>query len=260
MAMMQPETFESRMASLLPGTIMFCGHRKTGLSILMRRLVEHLIDRPQTSDEAEELYVQIYTNSPDPLWTTIMDGRTGDSRIRLEVGGLDCNLYEMLPALSTRLNSQTRPDSHMIVVLDNVMVDYASNFAWSYLMQYAYDYNISFLAHTYTAPSLNRKMSACVHLGPLQTDPEETFCKNRVEDLCLAAVVAWDASGIARENIWKVFGTSFGTREEFEKHYQKLTTTQGQESAGTSAMIIEYRGTSNFAYNCTIPKILMPKK
>lgn len=246
------------MASLLPGTIVFCGHNKSNVSILMRRLVEHLIDRPQASEDAEELSVQIYLGSPNPLWTTMMEGRGAYKCVRYIIDGIDRSYSDMLPQLKMRLNSDARPANHMIVVLDGVDADYAAKIDWGFLMRNAYNYNVSFLVHSCIAPILSyRPPSSGFYKGDANEDAARKY---RIDDQCTAAVLAWDASDLARENNWKVFGMSFGPREEFEKHYQKLTTEVVAAGPGGAAMIIEYRGVSNFAYTCGIPQSVTTKK
>jgi hypothetical protein len=248
------ETFENRMASLMPGSIVFCGHRKTNLSTLMRRYVDYMLDRPQSAESAEELSVEIFVPAPDPVWTSIMDGRPDgtDARIELHVGTLDHNVCDVSPKLNARLNSGKRPKDHMIVVFDHAPSNYTANYTWQHILRYASDYNMSVLVRSNTAPEMGTA---------------EYNDVKRIDDIATVAVIAYDPCPDAKDKIYEVFGTSFGSKDKEEKEkmsfmeiYHKFTyttETEKSESFGTHAMIIEYRGTGNVAYDCGIPRSIV---
>ena len=217
-------TFETKMAAQLPGAVVFCGHRRSGITILMRRVVEYLINRPQSSDGVD---VEVYTASPDPLWTDIVG-----PRVKLCVAGHDGD-FQMSDALQERARSETRPQSHLVVVLQGMS---CLSYSWKFLMAHACDYNVSIFVHCTVAPKAGA----------------DGFCEDsRAEDNVHAAVIAWDASPEARARIHRGFATSFGTQEEWEKHYRSMT---GEPAPGSSAVVIEYGGPSNVAYGVAIPR------
>jgi hypothetical protein len=163
--------------------------------------------------------VEIYTPSPNPIWTSINDGRK-DSRIKLIVSGWGWQKGAPKPSpnLMKRMNSDEKPISHLIVVLDG-----GSNHPqWEFLIQHASDYNISFL----------------IYSTPKQL---EYTCYENIN----AAVFAWDATPSAREQIYKTFATSFGEEQEWEKHYRKLTCSS---VPGSGIVVIQYDGVANTAF------------
>ena len=232
------ETFEMRMAAnASPGCIVFCGHRKTNLSVLMRRFVDYMLDRPQSSDAAEELAVEVYTSTPDPLWTGILDGRSADARIKVEVLSMlcACDDHIFLPhRLESRFGSAKKPSNHLIVVMDHLGSNYMESDMIRYMMRSACDFNVTLLLRTYTPPQ-------CVDA--------------RMEDHANVVVLAWDAEPNARKKAWETFGTSFGTEEEFGNLYKSLTTAKGA-STPSMALVMEYGGAANIAYGCNIPRVV----
>jgi len=237
--MQAQETFETKMAAQLPGTIVFCGHKKSGIKLLMRRTLEHMLDRPQSADDAEFMEVEIYMASPDPVWTSVKDGRTQDSRIKFWISGID-RPPKPSDALMKRMDSETRPESHLIVVLQDHLNFFASGL-WYHLMEHSSDYNVSFLIHSNMAPMMD----------------EQRIVDARIEDNAHVAVIAWDASPEAREKVYKTFATSFGKQEDWEKHYQKITS---EPTPGANAVVIEYGGIGNVAYGVSIPRVASLKK
>ncbi|MDR3541651.1 MAG: hypothetical protein P4L69_11905 [Desulfosporosinus sp.] len=216
------ETFQGKMMLNMPGTIMFCGHRKTGLKQLMRLLVEYVLDRPQAAEEAEDLYVEIYLSSPDPLWTSIKDGRK-DSRINIFTPSYGSEV-SMSSTTIKRLADGQKPKSHLIVVIDD-SVNIWNREIWHLLASRAADYNITCLL--YCSQALPEKMKF-------------------IEDTVNAVAIPWFISPESRTAVYKVFATCFGKEEEWEEHYKRIT-------AAGSAVVIEYKGSVVTAYGVKLP-------
>lgn len=219
------------MAAQLPGTVVFCGHRRSGVKLLMRRVLEYMLDRPQAADEAETLELEFYLASPDPIWAPF----SGDPRVKnTAIRGVDGKL-EMSHSLMGRLkaSTMTKPNAHLIVVFEAPPINNDS-WVWPFLMANASDYNVSVLMYKTTPPT-------------------DFYPAWRFEDLAHAAVFTWDASPSVRESVYKCFTSSFGKQEDWERHYQKMTN---EPTPGAGAVVIEYRGSGNIAYAVPVPAVV----
>lgn len=215
-------TFDEKMAKQLPGTIVFCGHKRSAVKPLMVGLLEYLLFRPQMAEDADEVQVEIYTASPDPVYFDL----AVDPRVHMIVTGFTrsgCPSAKLLD----RASSQTRPETHLIVVLQD-MEDYMDDFFWNKMMEHAANFNVSLLIHSNVAPR------------------PPTLGSGRVEDLTNAAILArWDASSESRERMHSTFATSFCKKEGWDQLLQRLTN---DPITGAGALVIEYGGTNNIAY------------